>query len=52
MDVKFSLHYLDRAHLVINSISFSRILKLEDICANQIYKYENTIVVKDVCTFA
>ena len=52
LDVNFCLHYLDRADPVINSISFSRILKLEDICANQIYKSENTIVVKDVCTFA
>ena len=50
--VNFCLHYLDRADLMINSISFYRILKLEDIGANQIYKSENTIVVKDVCTFA
>ena len=71
LDVNFCLHYSDP---VINSISFSTILELEDICAIQIHKpentivsiwvwpgiqihglqvkSENTIVVKDVCTFA
>ena len=44
LDVNFCLHYLDHADRVINSIIFSTILELEDSCAIQIHKPENTIV--------
>ena len=44
LDVNCCLHYLDRAYPVINFISFSMIFELEDNCAIQIHKPENTIV--------